>query len=94
VRRLWFGVSQASSRHRDGTYAANSGHRDVARAPRSESDPLELNWLPARERSVVVAGIVSGCADFSARAGRYGGGRDLVSKGCGLLRALKEAGHT
>jgi hypothetical protein len=68
VRRLWVGVSQAPSRRRGGTYAAKSGHRAVARAPRSESEPRELNWLPARESSVVVAGIVSGCADFSARS--------------------------
>jgi hypothetical protein len=46
------------------THAAISGHREVARAPRSESEPRELNWLPARDSSVVVAGIVSGCAEF------------------------------
>lgn len=43
------------------TYAANSEHLEVGRAPRSAIDPLELNWQPARDRKVVVAGIVSGC---------------------------------
>lgn len=49
---------------RAATYAANSGHLDVARAPRSAIDPRELNWDPARDSSVVVAGIVTGCAEF------------------------------
>lgn len=40
------------------TYAE---HLEVGRAPRRAIDPLELNWLPALESRVVVAGIVSGC---------------------------------
>lgn len=40
------------------TYAE---HLEVGRAPRSAIDPLELNWLPALDSRVVVAGIVSGC---------------------------------
>lgn len=49
------------------TYAASSGHLEVARAPRSAIEPLEVNWLPAREKSAVVAGIVSGCLGFTLR---------------------------
>jgi hypothetical protein len=57
-------VSKAPPYHREATYAAKPEHLE-GRAPRSAIDPLELNWDPARERRVVEAGIVSGCADFS-----------------------------
>lgn len=40
------------------TYAE---HLEVGRAPRRAIDPRELNWLPARDSRVVVAGIVLGC---------------------------------
>jgi hypothetical protein len=33
----------------------------VGRAPRSAIEPLEVNWLPALDSRVVVAGIVLGC---------------------------------
>lgn len=57
-------ISTAPSDGRRATYAANSGHLEAGRAPRSAIEPRELSCEPARERSVVVAGIVSGCAEF------------------------------
>ena len=48
-------------REAQGTYAANSEHREAFKLPRRAIDPLEDNWEPARDRRVVVAGIVTGC---------------------------------
>jgi hypothetical protein len=72
--------------HREATYAAKPEHLEV-RAPRSAIDPLELNWDPARERRVVEAGIVSGCAEliFLAEVTGTESRRDLETGRCELL---------
>jgi hypothetical protein len=85
-------ASLSSSSLREATHAANSGHLDVARAPRSAIEPRELNWVPARDSSVVVAGIVSGCAEFSGGGERSGRRRDLMRAWCGLPMD-SERGH-
>jgi hypothetical protein len=78
-------VSKAPSDHRNLTYAANSEHLEVGRAPRSAIDPRALNWEPARERRVVVAGIVSGCAEFYSGVSGTERRRDLEAGRCELL---------
>lgn len=54
-----FALGQTERRR--GTYAANSEHREAFRLPRRAIEPLEDNCEPARDRRVVVAGIVTGC---------------------------------
>jgi hypothetical protein len=43
------------------TYAADSALLEAVKLPLSAIEPLRLNWLPARDKRVVVAGIVTGC---------------------------------
>jgi len=59
----------------------------VERAPRSAIEPRELSCEPARERSVVVAGIVSGCAEFYSEVTGTERRRDLWT-GSGELLAV------
>lgn len=61
------------------TYAE---HLEVGRAPRRAIDPRELNWLPARDSRVVVAGIVLGCRALRFYSKRREMGEDgLVGRG-------------
>jgi hypothetical protein len=48
------------------------------------TDPLELNWVPARESSIVVAGIVTGCAEFYAEQSGTGKARPVEVEGAEL----------